>query len=241
MMGDLELLSGLPVDIGICKINPLTLGEIVNMGEMTYNQYLTALMLDRKSLDPSLSMTPEEVEQFNKLTSYEVLIIHAHRDEFMRSLISTSLSLFLKEQVTYDIGGYFYLGNDENRIITSEQFDQIKLILQKQNFLENKVEKEFKPADERTRLIMEKMQKAKEKIQKQKQDDGLTLADIVSIVSTYSNSINILNVWNLTVYQLYQLYMRLIMWDEYHLNFTLLPHVDSKDLKLQHWASKLNK
>jgi hypothetical protein len=243
MIGDLELLSGMPIDIGICKVHPLTIGEIAKIGETTYNQYLSILMLDKSSLTPSESLTPQQIEEFNKLDSYSVLLIHAHTDEFMRTLITSSLSLFLKEDVTYHESGFFYLGEIiEGRVIMPENFDQIKLILQKQNFLKEDKTKEFKPADDNTAKIMEKMRKAKEKIQKQKQDEGLGLSDIVSIVSAYSNSIDILNVWNLTVYQLYQSYMRLIMWDEYHNNFLLLPHVsDSSTLKLNHWASKINK
>lgn len=243
MMGELELLRGKPILIGLCKIHPLTLGEIVDMGEMTYNQYLSSLMMDKNSLDLS-NLTDDEFEQVNKLTEYEVIVIHCLRDEFIREIITSSFSTFLKEKVTFHEQGFFYIDQlSDERFILAEQFEQIKLILQKQNYLQTKKEeKQLKPADERTRLLMEKMQKAKEKVQKQKKDDGLLLSDIVSIVSTYSN-INLLDIWNLKIYQLYEIYLRIIMWDEYHNNYILLPHVsDSSTLNLKHWASstKLN-
>jgi uncharacterized protein (UPF0147 family) len=245
MISECLLLKGCPIDIGKCKIYPLTIGEIVEViGESQYTRFLSTLMLDRTSLDISGISSPEDKREFNKLSPYGALINHAHNSEFMALLISTSLAVFIKEEITYHPKGYFYIGNEkENRIITSEDFELIKEIITKQNYIDNSTStSEFNPANDRAKQLLEKMKKAKEKMQKQNKTEGLNLADTISIVSNFSNDINILSVWNLKIYQLYECYLRILMWDDYHNNFTLVPHVtDNSSLNLKHWASKINK
>jgi hypothetical protein len=246
-MSKLKLLKGDPIDLGICKVHPLLLEEVSNIGEEVYNQHLNILFIDKMSLKELVKdVTDEEsLNEFNRITPYEALVIHALRDDSICSLICDSLSLFLKEKVGFHpIEGCFFIGEfDKGRIIDSHIFEDIKTIIRKQNYLEDKNEKEteFKPANDKAKELLEKRNKMKEKLRKQNNEDGLNLCDIISIVSTYSQDLNILSVWNLTVYQLYESYLRLIMWDSYHTNFMLIPHVsDSKSLELKHWASKIN-
>jgi uncharacterized protein (UPF0147 family) len=245
MISECKLLKGSHIDIGICKVYPLTLDEIVDeIGEIQYNQLLSVLMLDKSTLNPKVAITPQEKEDFKKLTSYNVLAIHSYHDDTMREMITSAFSIFLKENVSYHKDGYFYIGDKINsRKISSEGFELIKKILIKQNYLENsQKDTSYKPANDRAKQLLEKIKAAKEKLQKQNKEEGLHLSDVISIVSTYSNDINILSVWNLTIYQLYESYLRIIMWDEYHNNLLLLPHVsDNNSVNMKHWASKLNK
>lgn len=240
MISDLQLQKGSPIDVGLCKVYPLTLGEITDfVGENKYNQLLSSLLIDKSSLNLD-DVSKEEKEIFDKLTTYEIIILHSFRDEEMRKVFIKSFSLFLREEIHYHQEGFFYIGElTDNRIITKENFEQIKQILKKQNYLQD-AEDDFKPANEKTIELYEKMKKIKEKLKKKNPDDGLKLSDIVSIVATYSNDISILTVWNLTIYQLYESYLRLIMWDNYHTSYMHLPHMDEEDRKsMIHWASKL--
>jgi hypothetical protein len=240
MISEMRLQRGKPIDIGICKVYPLTLDEIDELSEEVYYHYLSILLFDK---DTSLSdnISPKDIEQISKMTNYEILCIQSLQDEALATSLITAFMIFLKENVIFN-NGLFYLGKlDERRFITSSDFEKIQIILRKQNYLQEAKKKEFKPANDKAAEIMEKMRKAKEKIQQQQKDNQIGLSDIVSIVSTYSNDVNVLNVWNLTVYQLYMCYLRLILWDDYHNNFILLPHVDKKDsLNLKHWTTKLN-
>lgn len=241
MISELELLAGKPKDIGLCKVYPLTLGEIVDIGEEIYNQYLSTSMFDKDSLDLGTT-TQDELDQINKTSNYEILLSFCFHDESLRNNFMKAYCTFLREEINYHQNGFFYLGDlKDGRIIQPNDFENIKIILQQQNYLQEK-KKEFISANDKTAAIKEKMRKAKERIQKLKKDDQIGLSDIVSIVSSYSNDINILNVWKLTIYQLYMYYMRIILWDEYHCNFSLLPHVeDKKSLNLEkHWSTKLN-
>lgn len=239
MISDLQLQKGNPIDIGLCKIYPLTLGEITDLGENLYNQYLSVLLIDKSSLNFD-DASPEQKEVLNKLTPYEIINLHISLEESMKDIFTNSLSLFLREKVEYHYSGFFYLGKlKDNRKITDDDFNKIKEIIKKQNYLKDE-EDDFKPANDKTIELFEKMKKIKDKLKKQNSDKGLKLSDIVSIVASYSNDINIFTVWNLKIYQLYESYLRLIMWDNYHTTHMHLPHMDEegKD-SLVHWASEL--
>lgn len=240
MISQLKLQRGSAISVGeLCKVHPLLLDEISEIEEEKYNQYINILMIDKSTVNR------DEIsdEQYRNLTSYYVLVSYSHHDEMIRIMTEEALSIFLKEQVTYHSEGYFFIGEkSEQRIIDSNSYEEIKSVVRKQNYLQEKeVEKEFKPANDKAAEIIEKMKKAKEKMQKQNSDEGLNLSDIISIVANHSEDINILTVWNLTVYQLYECYLRLIMWDEYHTTNLHLPHMDEEARKsFKHWARKIN-
>nr|BDD47805.1 hypothetical protein 6 [Bacillaceae bacterium] len=244
MINRLLLLKGEPIPIeDLCTVHPLRLEEISVIGEETYNQYLSLLMIDKSALQVNHITDPDEIAELNKITGLDILIMYGKNQDEMCSLTCKALSTFLKEDVSYSPLGYFFIGDFiEDRIITYPLFEQIKTILKKQNYLNDKQEeKEFKPANDKASELIEKMKKVKEKMKNQNNEDGLALSDIVSIVSTYSSDINILTVWNLTIFQLYETYLRLIMWDEYHTNHFHLPHMDENARKdFKHWANKIN-
>lgn len=245
MISTLSLQRGSPIDIGICKVYPLLLEEIEQLGEMKYLQYLHYLTLDISSLD--ISQAPQdEIDFVNNMSSLDIILYQSYHSVELRKLICEAISFFIKEPVKYHLidDGIFYVGDDFQRVFTSDNYDWFKLALQKQNYLSDKKqdsEKEFKPANDKAAELIEKMKKAKEKIQKQNNDEGLHLSDIISIVANYSNDVNMLTVWKLTVYQLYECYLRLIMWDDYHASNLHLPHMDEEARKqLKHWARKIN-
>jgi hypothetical protein len=245
----MTLLRGNPISLdNMCKVYPLKLEKVEEIGEDKYNQYLSVLMLDKSSLNIPSSIDERELEEINKLSSYDILLIHAYRDEYIRRTMEDALSVFLKETILYlrdseyPNGCFFIIDFQDigqRKEIKSDTFDLIKKALKKQNYLNDEEKKDFKPANDKAKELIEKMQKVKEKLKKNNNEDGLNLSDIISIVSAYSPDINILTVWDLTVYQLYESYIRLIMWDQYHNDHIHLPHMDENDRKsLKHWATK---
>lgn len=240
-INQLKLLKGDPINLGLCNVYPLKLNEVTELGEEIYNQYLSILMTDNSLFD-DYDLTKEEREELEQLTPFNVIGITCERSLEFRNLFCKSLSFFTREEVSYHPSGCFFIGDfSENRIIDEDIFDLIKTIIKKQNYLQDQEKKEFKPANDKAKELIEKMKEVKGKLQKQNKEDGLGLSDIISIVSAYSQDINIMSIWNLTIYQLYELYLRLIMWDNYHSNFMLLPHVsDNNSLDLKHWATKIN-
>ena len=235
MISEMELLKGKPIDLGICKVHPLTLNEIVELTEEKYNQALSLITFNKSRLDI-------KDEELNKLTDYQILLAYCYHNHEIRDLFFESIEIFLKEPIHLHELGFFYLGElEEQRIIDENGLKQIQEVVKKQNFLSTEEEKAMKPANDKAAELIEKMKKIKEKLAKQNREDELHLSDIISIVACYSDGINLFNVWDLTVYQLYIAYLRLIMWDDYHSKYILLPHVtDSSSLDLKHWATKIN-
>lgn len=234
MISEMALLKGKPIDLGVCKVHPLTLNEIVDMTEEKYNQALSLITFNKSRLDIN-------DEELNQLTDYQILFAYCYHNPEIRELFFESVEIFLKEPIHMHELGFFYLGElEEQRIIDENIFKQIQEVIKKQNFLSTE-QTEFKPANDKAAELIEKIKKVKEKLAKQNRDNELSLNDIVSIVACYSDGINLFNVWDLTIYQLYIAYMRLIMWDDYHTKYILLPHVtDSSSLDLKHWATKIN-
>lgn len=241
MISEMALLRGKPISVdGLFQVYPATLEEISEITEEMYNYYSHMILLDKGKLMKSLGISNSL--ELEKISGYELIRSYAHKDIDFRRLYLEAISFFIHEKVFFDeVSLEIYVVKDSvNFILTEKHVNQIKQIVKKQNFLSDKEEKELNPANEKAAELIEKMKQVKAKLAKQKEDETLSLSDIIQIVACYSQDINILNVWDLTVYQLYVAYIRLIMWDDYHSKNILLPHVDSKNLDMKHWATKLN-
>ncbi|MGD6896087.1 hypothetical protein [Bacillus infantis] len=244
-MNELKLLKGDPQELNNgLKIYPLTLGEIADLGEQKYNQYISTVAINKDVLGKvisSASLTKEEIEEINKSTCLDCILFLGMQDPTILSTFFEALSIFLKSDIDVSEGILVIQNDQGSYILDAELFEEIKTVIFKQNFLKDSNVSSFKPANSKAQQLMEKLQKVKEKIQKQNKEEHLDLKDIISIVSAYSTDINIMTVWDLTVCQLFEAYTRLIIWDEYHTKYTLLPHTsDSSSLDLKHWATNIN-
>lgn len=241
---DLKLLAGEGIKIeGLGITYPLSLKEIMTVGNLAYNYYVFTLLVEKPTTD-------------TKLTVFELFLAYCYHNEELlpplnlsfREMAIRALSLIFKEPVFYHPQGFFYLGEliqkdgiFFGRILTENQFDLIRKIIRKQNYFKEEKNEDIKYANEKARQIQEKINAMKEKIRQQNKDEGLKLNDIISIVASYSPNINMFNVWDLTIFQLYELYIRLMMKDTYESQFAmLLQGADPKELKLEHWARKTN-
>lgn len=232
---DLKILRGSPIDVGVGKLYPLTIGEISDIGESEYNRCISVTTILQDKLE----------FEGQKLTHFETTIVYCAQSPEFNEVFLKALNIFFKEKVHfYRDGGIFYLGElEDRRFIDEEKFNHMKTVIKKQNFIKDDLEeKEFKPANDKAKELIEKMKQVKSKIKQQNNDDGLNIGDIVSIVAAHTPNVSIFSVWDLTVFQLYNLYLRLILKDTYESNFYLLPHTsDSKSLDLKHWATKIQK
>lgn len=228
----MRLMAGYPIEVGHVQIKPLTLREILDMGERKYHSIITLLLIDKSSVK-----TEEDLSEFS---NYDILFWMSLQDEQIHELALESFNCVLNEETFMDENGFYVLRNGEPAHIEPKQFDEIQNIIKLQNYLtgDEKEEVGYKPVNDKAREYAERLAKLREKIQgENSEDNGLYLSDLISIVATYSNDINLLNVWDLTIYQLYEIYIRLIVWDNYHSTYLHLPHLDEKHTKqLKHWA-----
>lgn len=229
---ELKILHGLPIDLGYLRIHPLTCHEVSAIGEDRYNQMLNLVLVK----DTGIRVGDRAIGE------YETALIYCHEDDRFRQAYSEAWSTFLKEPFHYDEEGFFYVGERrDGRVIYKETFDRMAAVVKKQNFIKMvEPERDYKPHNEKAKQLMDQMKAIKEKINKQNNEKGLDLADIISIVASYGGNLNIFTVWDMTIYQLYMTYMRLIMKDNYESNFYLLPHTSKPEsLDLSHWATKI--
>lgn len=248
-MNELKLLKGEPVEIvnGLYSY-PLLLSEIVDIGEGTYNSYVSSITLNKTSILNKLEdniIPQKELEEIHSLNDLEFLIyISFYSPELFQNFID-ALKIFLKSDVeVLKDTGIVILNDKEQFLLDNELFLKIREVVAKQNYIQYKEENRYKPANAKAKALLEKMNKIKAKIKNKNKEEGLSLKTIISIVSTYSNDVNIMSVWNLTVYQLYECYIRIIVWDTYHNQYMLLPHINDEskqEVFESHWAKDINK
>lgn len=207
-MNDLQLLAGLPTTIkDVGSIHPLKLSEIAEMGEDRYNQFLNVLCFDVDDLEL------ENVD-LTALTTYDLIVTQCEVNKEYLQLVTDALSMFFKDKVGYSNEYYlFYLGDiRDGRIIYRDNYEDIKAIIRKQNFIQEKKKEEYNPANEQAKQFIEKLKRLKKERPKTK--ETVNLHSIISSIA-WKSHIGIHAVWDLTIYQLFDAYYRLDVVDNY--------------------------
>lgn len=241
-MNDLLLMSDKPITINQIDVYPLKVRDVLVIGEDKYHQLLQILLMEKNQfLD--LIINEELKSFFENIPLYDLYLFFCQNDKSFHYLLSEAFKTFTGKGISVDDDFGIHIENNGKVIpVDQDTLISIREVIKKQNFLKNGEDNSYKPATNKAQELLERMKKAKEKIQKENKEDSLKLSDIVSIVSCYGNDINILTVWDLTIYQLYMVYLRLIIWDDYQTKQLMLPHVtDAKQLNLQHWSTSIDK
>ena len=267
----LILQSGQSIFVENLEIKPFTLQEIVSTGYSQYMQKIQwiSLTIDDfiEAIDDGMkkSILSEQRENLRTLDFYTKLGGQEMLEGLLLSLsmIFRTTDIRLMEDgviaINFQKMGIYYIDEDGEMIVNDEvlatigeddlllihrdNFDEIVDAIKLQNFLKKPEEaKEEKYADEETRLLMEKMKRDAERVEKLKkkgqEDEPIDLADIISAVSSKSYSLNELNIWQLTLYQLYQKYSRLELIDNYDFSVKAMM-AGAENIDLKHWSSKL--
>lgn len=229
---ELELLRGKPIKIQFFTVHPLTLNEIVDLGEERYQELLNLIFFDPKRLD--LADKPE-LQELSSFVLYSLILM---QEDKLRKDLQLALTLFLKEDFRFHNGIFL---NAKDQGIVESVWEEMKNVLALQNGL--KLEKEeYKPTNKQAEEFIEKMKKIKEEVHrlKSKKEDIITLADLVSAFCAKSTNINIFNVWDLTYYQFQNQLQRIQIVEGYDISIrSLLAGADSKKIELKHWISKI--
>lgn len=238
----LKLLAGLPINVdGVGKLYPLTLRDIAEIGEKTYNSYLNVLCFDIEDLDIS-----DEIKNIEGITTFDIIMSNCIQNKEFKSTVIDSLSLFFREDVNFSLEKInesdFYLLHigdlKDQRIIHRENFESIKDILKQQNNISKAKEEEYNPANETARKLIEKIKKNKQNAPKPK--NNIDLHSIISGVA-WKSHIGINNVWDLVICQLYDAYYRLDIVDNYEktLYGVYAGTIDAKktDFKKINWSN----
>lgn len=194
----------------------------------------------KKQYDEIFQDSKDEITFFNYL-------IH---DDILRFEILNALNFFIVEDVRFDEKNLVYLIYDKIKtqnpigIIHSKNYsDVVDIILQRVN-IENKKKDENLPKvkNKIAEKLLAKMNKSELHI-KNKNDEKMSIANIISSLASHHPTLNITNIWDITIYQLYDQFSRTQLNDAYNLLSTRVSFWGDKENKFDDslWLSLLNK
>ena len=212
-----DLLSPVPIHIeNVGNVKPPTLRDIASISYYTYSLYLSIMVMTPESFFTDLLRQEEyyknipDSEKVN-LNMFELLT--ANPD--ICQLIEKALDFFIEGTLLYDKdrSGFLVFDSDDEEeqvtgIITKQNWTEITGMIAQLNFLN---------IDSPSDLSKVKSQKARERLlkmeqlrpKKNKPNENLDLANIISAVAGKSENLNLITIWDLTVYQLWDTFKRL--------------------------------
>lgn len=271
----LFLLSGDGIKFGNFTIPQYNMREIKNFGYSNYMhslQWLTLTVDDfidaRADLEEKIHLKVER----NNLKAFDFYTKLGKEDFLQILLVSLSIifktgDVFYLEDLRIVAIGFNELGllrknklgkiyadkkeleenKDIIKIVNRDNFDEIINIVKIINYLKPPMnEKEYNPADEATKRLIEQMEENRKRVEDIKkrendeddEDSNITVSTIVSAVTVKSPTINKFNVWDLSLYQLYDEYARLEVIDNYDFSIKAMI-AGAEDIKYKHWASRI--
>lgn len=254
---DLEhkLLSGSVIHIDGCPTYKVTLQEMADEGFTKMQNIIGLMSLDDSAASKFLSGIEDE-----DISTYYVLAIGVlqdlrqkqkgvrKQDDFICDTALTFLTLFFKQNVCFDEKRGFIVKNADDEIIfilNENNYSQFRNILRYRNCLIDIDEVyDTNPANDMAAKLLEKRRMLRDKIHKSKkaqEDDGISMADLISIFAE-SESMPLQDVYcNYDIYQFNNQFNRLKIMDDFKVNIqALLAGAKPEDVKLKHWLSKIN-
>lgn len=224
--------------LNICKIYPLTLYEIIEMGTNIYNSKLGLLLLTEVDIAKIIKEKTGEEPELEKIHPLSYLLQNAMYDNLFLLELQSCFSTFIKEDILLlpKINSVLVGNPKEKRLITEDNFGELQDILRIQN---KKEIKEAPPENEsaiarKFRLKREQRDAAKRK-QQEKSGDGQSLVDLLEIAETFG-----IDYKNKTVYAFYNLIKRHQAREKWNQDIQMLcAGADSKKLKTKYWGESL--
>lgn len=220
----------------ICKIYPLKIPEITEMGIDEYYEQLGLLLLTDFEIQEILEKkgVKKNIEELEPLT---YLLQNAEvSDKFLLDL-QTAFSTFIKEEVILlpKINSVL-VGSDvkDKRLITPKNFEEFQDILRIQNRrkVKEKPPENESPAQKKMRLLRQKVAEAKQRQAQKKNEEGQSLLDILEIAEVFGIDID-----KCTLFSLYRLVPRHQAKEKWDQDIQMLcAGADSKKMKTKYWG-----
>lgn len=254
---EMKLFFGQPLYVDNVPIHSITLNEISGIGYTLYNSLVNFICISPNKLRTIIMIDDDDITIYNLLlyvlglAKYEKKhnekILFFDYNLYISDCIKIYFSMLCNCHIDIDLDNYEIIGfNNENEkifTINNDNFFKIqdKIKLKNGIFSEDNIVSE-NPANERTKKLLEKRQKLREKLKKYKQSDDneLTLIDLTSAFSIITHT-TIEQIGKYDLYQFNYLFKRLDIVKEYDINIQALLHgADSEKINIKHWASKIN-
>ena len=245
----LTLLSGVDLPIPELKVNihQPTLREIAYIGERSFYQAVTLLLLDKEDLAMKEGMTDEDKAFLLSQSNFQILmsIINSEGADLQKISIMTLLSLILPTH-SIEIEERFILlssSKGDISILDENSFDHLQYIARKVFGLEGSGSEEFNPVGDKAREIAEKIKRGRAKVAALKgensEQETSILSRYISGLSIGTNSLDINKLLDLTLYQLFDQLERYGLYTAYDMSVKA-KMAGAKDVEDVDWLKNIH-
>ena len=244
----LKFQKGGPVFIeDICAVYSLTLGEIVDVGYDTFQQYL-GILTSNKPTD--IKSDNELKELLESISDFQYLLLMVSMDATVNQTIKAAFRFFTHEDVTFSLDPpQIVVGPlEEKRILDEAHFYDLQQLLRRMYFIEQEGEEiiiyeDDDPATKRLKMQMranrEKVRRAKAaKAAREKSD--LKMSDLIGSMALNDCGLNIHNIWDITYYAFHDQLKRMGWRDQFNINQkAALAGAKINKSELKHWMRSI--
>ena len=224
----------------ICKIYPMPVIEILEMGINAYNGKLGLLLLTEVEIAQTIKEKVKQDVPIEKIDTLTYLIQSANNNDTFFLELESAFSTFIKEDILIlpKINSILVGNPDERRLITSENFHDFQDILRIQNHKEIKEPPppNESPGQRKMRLLREQVAAVKKK-QAQKNSEGQSLLDLLEIADVFG-----IDTEKCSLFSFYNLIRRHQMKEKWDQDLQMLcAGADSNKIKTKYWGETPDK
>ena len=245
MIDEGKLFFGAAINFNnICWVYPLTIKEIIGMGQDTYNEYISYLCADIAETQKLMKKDGVPDEQLPN-TAFDYLMQQSKSSSIFFVKLQEAFSTFIREKVHFlyeqdviCIGTEF----DKQKTLTRDNFEDFQNILRAQNKLPipEPIPKNENPMERKFRLRRAQVAEAKRK-QAAKNGEAVSLFDSISTLVCFNVGVTFDSVGDLTIYQFRDLLARAQAKYKYDLDIRMIAAgADPKKIKPKLWFGKID-
>lgn len=219
----------------VCKIYPLTIKEIIELGYSTYKTYLSTLLLDEVAISQHIKEKTGEDVSPEKIDPLTYLLSSAEQNDSFLLEVQSMFSTFIKEDVLLlpEISSVVIGDPLQRRIINSQNFKDFQEILRIQNGQKIKPPPppNETPGERKMRLLREKVEAVKAK-KNESDSEGMPFSVFLEIADVFG-----INLEKCTVYAFYKLVARHQAREKWNQDIQMLcAGAEADKLKTKYWG-----
>ena len=219
----------------VCKIYPLTIKEIIELGYSTYKTYLSTLLLDEVAISQHIKEKTGEDISPEKIDPLTYLLSSAEQNDSFLLEVQSMFSTFIKEDVLLlpEISSVVIGDPLQRRIINSQNFKVFQEILRIQNGQKIKPPPppNETPGERKMRLLREKVEALKAK-KNESDSEGMPFSVFLEIADVFG-----INLEKCTVYAFYKLVARHQAREKWNQDIQMLcAGAEADKLKTKYWG-----
>jgi len=228
----------------VCLIYPLTVGEIVGMGQLNYSSYLSIITIDEFDIintakKKGIEIQPEQINVFH------YLIDSARQNYSFLLELKNAFRTFIREEINILFDEYLILIGkkpSEKRMLNENNFSDFQNIVRVQN---KRTVKEDPPPDEspmrkKFRLKAQYRDSIKRN-QKSNDPNAPDFCALMSSFSCYKSGITPQQLKDFSLFAFREDFERNQLKEKYQIDIdSILAGADSKKVKPEPWIKKTN-